>query len=74
MEFEKQAWYTDEKGLDWIDECAGKMSPEAFRGAMRFVIGKYERRLGKKDAVSLELHKIADYYHRWAQYEKGLES
>ena len=60
-------------GLDWIDEFAANNSIEDFRAAMRFTIGKYERRLGKKDAMSKELYKIADYYKRWSQVESEQE-
>jgi len=74
QDFVKQERYLDESGKkDWIDECAETMTPEEFRGAMKFTIGKYERRLGKKDSLSSELYKISDYYRRWSEYEKGLE-
>jgi hypothetical protein len=71
---EKQPRYTDEDGLDWIDEFAANNSIEDFRAAMRFTIGKYDRRLGKKDELSKELYKISDYYQRWSKIEKELES
>ena len=71
--FKKQERYKDELGNDHIDDCAETYTTEAFRGAMTFTIDKYRKRLGKKDAMSLELHKIADYYQRWSEYEKGLE-
>lgn len=70
---EKQPRYTDENGLDWIDEFAANNSIDDFRAAMRFTIGKYERRLGKKDELSKELYKISDYYQRWSKVEKELE-
>ena len=72
-DFSKQPRYKDENGLDWIDEFAANNSIEGFRAAMRFTIGKYERRLGKKDAMSKELYKIADYYKRWSQVESEQE-
>ena len=71
---EKQPRYTDEDGLDWIDGFAANNSVEDFRAAMRFTIGKYDRRLGKKDELSKELYKISDYYQRWSKIEKELES
>jgi hypothetical protein len=73
QDFTKQPRYKDENGLDWIDEFAANNSIEDFRAAMRFTIGKYERRLGKKDEFSKELYKISDYYARWSQVEKELE-
>ena len=73
QDFTKQPRYKDENGLDWIDEFAANNSIEDFRAAMRFTIGKYERRLGKKDDLSKELYKISDYYARWSQVEKELE-
>ena len=73
QDFTKQPRYKDENGLDWIDEFAANNSIEYFRAAMRFTIGKYERRLGKKDDLIKELYKISDYYARWSQVEKELE-
>ena len=73
QDFTKQPRYKDENGLDWIDEFAANNSIEDFRAAMRFTIGKYERRLGKKDEFSKELYKISDYYARWSQVERELE-
>ena len=70
---EKQPRYTDEDGQDWIDEFAANNSIDDFRAAMRFTIGKYERRLGKKDELSKELYKMSDYYQRWSKVEKELE-
>lgn len=71
--FDKQPRYKGEDGLDHIDEFARDNSIEDFRAAMRFTIGKYEKRLGKKDAMSKELYKISDYYKRWSEVEKKLE-
>lgn len=65
----KQERYLDSGGDDWIDEFARIATPEEFRGAMMFTIGKYQRRLGKKDSIKNEVEKIADYGSRWAQYE-----
>jgi hypothetical protein len=72
-DFEKQPRYKGNDGLDWIDEFSRDNSIEDFRAAMRFTIGKYEKRLGKKDAMSKELYKISDYYKRWSEVEKKLE-
>jgi len=71
--FDKQPRYKGDEGLDWIDEFARDNSIEDFRSAMRFTIGKYEKRLGKKDAMSKELYEISDYYKRWSEVEKKLE-
>ena len=65
----KQPRYKNEDGTDWIDECAASFTPEEFRGAMKFTIGKYKKRMNKKDPVEMELAKIADYEDRWADYE-----
>ena len=65
----KQPRYKNEDGTDWIDECAASFTPEEFRGAMKFTIGKYKKRMGKKDDVELEQAKIDDYEGRWADYE-----
>lgn len=72
-DFDKQPRYKGDDGLDWIDEFARDNSIEDFRAAMRFTIGKYEKRLGKKDAMSKELYKMSDYYKRWSEVEKKLE-
>ena len=69
----KQKRYLGEDGkTDWIDECAASFTPEEFRGAMKFVIGKYKKRRGKKDSIIMEDEKIADYEKRWAEYEAKL--
>ena len=69
---EKKKRYIDDDGEDWIDECARTLSTDEFRGAMKFTIGKYSRRLGKKDNVVDEVYKIADYSDRWLKYENNL--
>jgi len=71
--FDKQPRYKGEDGLDHIDEFARDNSIEDFRAAMRFTIGKYEKRLGKKDAMGKELYKMSDYYKRWSEVETKLE-
>ena len=68
----KQERYKDNNGEDWIDEFARTKSVQEFRGAMSFVIGKYNRRIGKKDLPELEVRKIADYSNRWLEYEVEL--
>lgn len=72
MATSRQPRYTID-GKDWIDECAETLTPEEFRGAMKFTIGKYLKRMGKKDSYESELAKIADYANRWAEYERGLK-
>ena len=67
----KQARYQDTAGEDWIDEAARTFTPEEFRGAMRFSIGKYNRRMGKKDELIKEIEKMRDYCQRWIDVEKG---
>jgi len=70
-ELDKQARYQDAAGQDWIDEAARTFTAEEFRGAMRFTIGKYNRRMGKKDDLIREIEKIKDYAARWLEVEKG---
>ena len=67
----KQRRYLDDQGDDWIDEFARTATPEEFRGAMRFTIGKYNRRMGKKDTLESNIEKIKDYANRWLEYERG---
>jgi len=67
----KQPRYQDTAGEDWIDEAARTFTPEEFRGAMRFSIGKYNRRMGKKDELIKEIEKMKDYCQRWIDVEKG---
>jgi len=67
----KQPRYQDDQGEDWIDEAARTFTPEEFRGAMRFSIGKYNRRMGKKDDLVKEIEKMRDYCQRWIDVEKG---
>lgn len=68
----KQARYQDAKGEDWIDEFARTATADEFRGAMRFTIGKYLRRAGKKDPLPSEIRKMRDYCDRWIAYELSL--
>ena len=66
----KQPRYQDATGEDWIDEAARTFTVEEFRGAMRFSIGKYNRRMGKKDDLIKEIEKMRDYCQRWIDVEK----
>jgi len=67
----KQERYKDDQGEDWIDEAARTFTAEEFRGAMRFSIGKYNRRMGKKDELIKEIEKMRDYCSRWLEVEVG---
>jgi hypothetical protein len=67
----RQLRYQDNEGGDWIDEAARTLTPQEFRGAMRFTIGKYNRRMGKKDDLISEIEKIRDYATRWLEVEQG---
>ena len=69
--YEKQERYKDDQGKDWIDEAARTLTAEEFRGAMRFTIGKYNRRMGKKDELINEIEKMRDYCSRWLEVEQG---
>jgi hypothetical protein len=52
-------------------EAARTFTAEEFRGAMRFSIGKYNRRMGKKDDLIKEIEKMRDYCQRWIDVEKS---
>ncbi len=65
----KQKRYMVDDKEDWIDHCARKFTPEEFRGAMRFTIGRYALRMGKKDPEEIEKSKMDDYQRRWDLYE-----
>ena len=65
----KQERYLSSNGSDFLDQSMENMTPEAFRGAMVFTIGKYLSRLNKKDSILSEVTKIQDYANRWLQYE-----
>ena len=67
----KQPRYQDATGEDWIDEAARTFTAEEFRGAMRFSIGKYNRRMGKKGELVKEIEKMRDYCQRWLEVEKS---
>lgn len=72
MKHPKQERYKDKNGNDFIDRWTANHTPEEVRGAMSFLIGKYDDRLGKKDSILKEVTKIADYSERWRQYEESL--
>jgi hypothetical protein len=55
---------------DFIDNCYKRYTPEEFRGAMKFYIGKYYDRLGEKDDIIQELTKAADIALRFLEKEK----
>lgn len=67
----KQERYQCDSGEDWIDEFARTSTVEEFRGAMRFTIGKYNRRMGKKDEIIQEIEKMRDYCERWLEVERS---
>lgn len=69
----KQPRYQGGDGTDWIDDCARDFTSEEFMGAMKFTIGKYLKRLGKKDDPKKELLKMEDYCRRTREYleERG---
>lgn len=53
--------------MDFIDASYRDMPFEQFVGAMRFTIGKYFSRFGRKDDIVEEARKIADYANRFYQ-------
>ncbi len=66
----KQERYVDLSGKkDHIDDCADRYTLEEFRGAMKFNVEKYLKRLGKKDPILQELTKARDYLDRWIEAE-----
>ena len=69
----KQLRYQSANGEDWIDEFARTSTVDEFRGAMKFTIGKYNRRAGKKDELIKEIEKMRDYCDRWISYEESLK-
>ena len=69
----KQLRYQSANGEDWIDEFARTSTVDEFRGAMKFTIGKYNRRAGKKDELIREIEKMRDYCDRWIAYEESLK-
>ncbi len=72
MKHPKQERYKNEDGTDFLEEFMESHTVAEVRGAMLFTIGKYQSRLGKKDAVVNEVRKMADYAARWLKYEEEL--
>ena len=68
----KQERYKHSDGDDYLDKFFARKTPEEVRGAMSFIIGKYDDRLGKKDDILSEVTKMADYSNRWMEYERKL--
>jgi len=61
-------------GEDYIDRTFRTGTEEEIRGAIKFSIGKYVDRLGKKDDEVKELAKIIDYATRYKTHlEKELK-
>ncbi len=65
----KQPRYTDDAGMDLIDEWARTETHETFRKIMYAMIQKYNKRLGKKAPIQEETAKMLDYMSRWHEYE-----
>lgn len=63
----KQERYKSDNGKDFIDESYETMTWEEFVGAMKFTIGKYMKRFGKKDDIESESKKVMDYAIRLHQ-------
>ncbi|MDW8564684.1 DUF3310 domain-containing protein [Staphylococcus shinii] len=58
--------------IDFIEYFAGQSTPEELRGAMKFTIGKYATRLGRKDEEIKELDKIIDFATRYKEILEGM--
>lgn len=58
-------------GEDFLARAFRTYTPEELRGAMKFIIGKYPDRLGKKDDEVKELTKIIDYATRYKNHLLG---
>ena len=69
MNHPKQARYKNEgEDKDFLDEFFRDSTSEEIRGAMKFTMGKYVKRLGKKDDLISELKKINDYSARYTEH------
>ena len=68
----KQPSFLPDNGSVWIDEAARTLTPEQFRGAMRFKIGEHLHGIFKKDEIGQEVRQIAYYSCRWEEYESAL--
>ena len=58
-------------GEDFLDRLFRTGTPVEILGAMRFTIGKYADRLGKKDDQVKELDKIINYATRYKNHLLG---
>ena len=58
----------DNGGEDFLDRTLRTGTKEEILGAMRFTIGKYIDRLGKKDDVVDELTKMINYSTRYRKH------
>lgn len=56
-----------EGDVDFLDYFFMQSTPEERRGAMKFTMGRYSTRLGRKDDEIKELKKIADYANRYIE-------
>lgn len=56
---------------DVIDFCEKQFTDEEIEGFYKFNIIKYATRLGRKDDVDKELHKIMTYAYRYRKYLEG---
>ena len=63
----KKHWHRG--GPDYIERTSVSMTPERFRGAMTWTIGKYCDRFGHKDSPLQEAKKIQDYANRLVEFE-----
>ncbi|MDG0843139.1 DUF3310 domain-containing protein [Staphylococcus equorum] len=56
-----------EGDIDFLDYFFMQSTPDERRGAMKFTMGRYSTRLGRKDDEISELKKIADYANRYIE-------
>ncbi|WP_426429094.1 DUF3310 domain-containing protein [Staphylococcus equorum] len=56
-----------EGDIDFLDYFFMQSTPDERRGAMKFTMGRYSTRLGRKDEEISELKKIADYANRYIE-------
>ncbi|MEB8101031.1 DUF3310 domain-containing protein [Staphylococcus xylosus] len=53
--------------VDFLDYFFMQATPDEMRGAMKFTMGRYATRLGRKDDEVKELDKIIDYSQRYKE-------
>lgn len=53
--------------VDFLDYFFMQATPDEMRGAMKFTMGRYATRLGRKDDEVKELDKIIDYAQRYKE-------